>query len=90
MSVEMAKALHDAVRIRCTPDKREASILNDREVWDALLKAATVISREQAAPSVLHAYEPHEKYPHCARCGYARSERLMHSDPCPTVTEAKR
>lgn len=40
LPLDMAKALHATVRIRCVPERQEASILNEREVWDALLIAA--------------------------------------------------
>ena len=58
------------------------------EAWARTARAAA--PRERTAPSVLHAYVPHEKYPHCAVCGYARSERLMHTDACPPATQAGR
>lgn len=37
---EMLDVFHDRIRILCKPDRHEAEVLNDREVWALMLAAA--------------------------------------------------
>ena len=37
---KMLQTFHDTIVIQCRPDKREASVLNDIDVWNAMIAAA--------------------------------------------------
>lgn len=43
-SEEMLDALHDGVLIEVNPEMRECSIINDREMWGAILAAVPKVS----------------------------------------------